>query len=140
MPTFLARNIARIFALSQMENDSLPSTQSNSDYVAEGVNNWNKCMRWLIPFAKASGYHIVIENPKSHEKIMIDKDTTNFPRLSKSWLKRYDKQELDTWIANEDKKEKARKIAEKLGRAKFGKSYKASNKDIQDVLNSKKRP
>ena len=135
MPSFLARNLARIFALSQMENDFQPSMQSNSDYVAEGVNNWNKYMRWLIPFAKASGLRIVIENSKSHEKIVIDKDTTNFPRLSSSWLKRYDKQELDTWITNEDKKERARKIAEKRGRAKFGEGYKASNEDIQDVLN-----
>ena len=84
MPSFLARNLARIFALSQMENDFQPSMQSNSDYVAEGVNNWNKYMRWLIPFAKASGLRIVIENSKSHEKIVIDKDTTNFPRLSSS--------------------------------------------------------
>lgn len=135
MPSFLIRNLARIFALSQMEKSAQISTPSTSNYVSEGVKIWNKTMRWLLPFVQASGYHIVIENRKSHEKIVIDKDTKDFPRLSSSWLKRYDKQELDTWIANEDRKEMARRIAERRGRAKFGDGYKVSDKDIQDVLN-----
>ena len=91
-------------------------------------------MRWLIPFVQASGYRIVIENPKSHEKIVIDKDTKVFPRLSSSWLRRYDKQELETWIAKEKKMEEARHIAEKRGRAKYGDGYKASEQEIQKVL------
>lgn len=134
MPSFYARNLARIFAFSQMERMSRPSPSNTPDYVAEGVNAWNKYMRWLIPFVKASGYHIVIENPKSHEKIVIDKDTKEFPRLSSSWFRRYDGKELETWMTKKQKEKHARQIAEARGRAKFGDGYKASDKDIQEVL------
>lgn len=141
MPSFYARNLARIFAASQMEKESKPSTDSTPspiDDVAGGVKAWNKYMRWLIPFVKASGYSIVIENPKSHEKIVIDKNTTEFPHLSSSWLKRYDKDELASWMKSEKEKDKekkkAKKIAEERGRAKYGDGYKVTDKDIQDVL------
>lgn len=134
MPSFFARNLARYFAASQMEKMSRPSTLQTPDNVAEGVSAWNKNMRWLIPFVQASGYRIVIENPKSHEKIIIDKDTKVFPRLTSSWLRRYDKQNLKTWMAKEKKKEEARRIAEKRGRAKYGDGYKASEQEIQKVL------
>lgn len=139
MPSFLVRNLARYFAASQMERMSRPSTPSTPptpNYVAEGVSAWNKYMRWLIPFVQASGYSIVIENPKSHEKIVIDKDTKEFPQLSASWLKRYDKHELALWKAKDKEKEKeykkAHRIAEERGRAKFGDGYKVTDKDIQD--------
>lgn len=134
MPSFIARNLARYFAASQMEKMSRPSMSQTPDNVAEGVNAWNKNMRWLIPFVQASGYRIVIENPKSHEKIIIDKDTKDFPRLTSSWLRQYDKQDLKTWMAKEKKKEEARRIAEKRGRAKYGDGYKASEQEIQKVL------
>ena len=129
MPSFFTRGLARYFAASQMEKMSKPSTPQTPDEVAEGVSAWNKNMRWLIPFVQASGFRIIIENPKSHEKIVIDKDTKVFPRLSSSWLRRYDKQELETWMAKEKKMEEARRIAEKRGRAKFGDSYKLDDKD-----------
>lgn len=134
MPSFLIRNLARIFALSQMEKTSQPLIPSITDKVAEGVSKWNKEMLWLIPFVRASGYRIVIENPKSHEKIVIDEKTKDFPRLSSSWLKRYDVQEIETWIAREEKKEKARSIAEARGRKKYGESYKASEQEIEEIL------
>ena len=131
MPSFLIRNLARIFALSQMEKTSQPLIPSITDKVAEGVSKWNKEMLWLIPFVRASGYRIVIENPKSHEKIVIDEKTKDFPRLSSSWLKRYDAQELNTWIANEEKREKAQRIKEERDRKKYGDAYKASNKQTK---------
>lgn len=138
MPSFYARNFARIFAASQMAKMSKSSaslTPSNNDYIAKGVSAWNKYMRWLIPFVKASGYSIIIENPKSHEKIVINKDTKVFPCLSSSWLKQYNKQELATWMAENEKIKRARQIAEARGRAKYGDGYKTTDKDIQHVLN-----
>lgn len=134
MPSFFARNLARYFALSQMEKMSRPATPTVPDKVEEGVNAWNQNMLWLIPFVQASGYRIVIENPKSHEKIVIDKDTKVFPYITSSWLRRYDKQELEKWMAKEKKRADARKVAEERGRAKYGDGYKASEKDIQKVL------
>ena len=134
MPSFFIRNLARIFALSQMEKSSRSSTSYTLDEVAEGVSAWNKNMRWLIPFVKAADYRIVIENQKSQEKIVIDKNTMDFPCLSSSWLKRYDVQEIETWIAGEEKKEKARSIAEARGRKKYGESYKASEQEIEEIL------
>ena len=136
MSSFYARNLARYFAASQMEKMSRPSTPPEIDEVAEGVNAWNKNMRWLIPFVQASGYRIVIENPKSHEKIVIDKDTKHFPYLSSSWLRRYDKQDLEAWMAKEKKIEEARRIAEERGRAKYGDGYKASEQEIKEILNN----
>lgn len=133
MPSFFARNLARYFAASQMEKMSRPSAPQIPDNVAEGVNAWNKNMRWLIPFVQASGYRIVIGNPKSHEKIVIDKDTKAFPYLSSSWLRRYNKQDLETWMAKEKKKEEARRIAEARGRTKYGDGYKASEQEIQKI-------
>lgn len=131
MPSFFARGLARYFAASQMEKMSRPSTPQTPDEVAEGVSVWNKNMRWLIPFVQASGYRIVIENPKSHEKIVIDKDTKDFPRLTPSWLRRYDKHNLETWMEKEKEKEKARRKAEEQGRARFGNSYKLDDEDSQ---------
>ena len=135
MSSFYARNLARYFAASQMEKMSRPATPTVPDYVVEGVNAWNQHMLWLIPFVQASGYRIVIENPKSHEKMVIDKNTKAFPYLSSSWLRRYDPHDLEKWMEKERKMEEARRIAEARGRAKFGNGFKASEQDIQDVLN-----
>lgn len=126
MPSFYIRGLARYFAASYMARSSKPSPPPNIDEVAEGVSAWNKNMNWLIPFVQATGYHIVIENPKSHERIVIDKDTKDLPRLSSSWLRRYDKKDLDEWMAQEKEKENARRIAEARGRERFGDSYKIS--------------
>lgn len=139
MPSFYARNLARIFAASYMakkSEHSAPRTPSNNDYIAKGVSAWDKFMRWLLPFVKASGYSIIIENPKSHEKIVINKDTKVFPYLSSSWLKQYNKQELAKWMTRKEKVKEARQIAGARGRAKYGDGYKATSKDIQDVLNN----
>ena len=123
MSSFYTRNLARYVAASQMEKMSRPATPTVPDYVEEGVNAWNQHMLWLIPFVQASGYRIVIENPKSHEKMVIDKNTKAFPYLSSSWLRRYDKQDLETWMAKEKEKEDARRKAEELGRKRFGNSF-----------------
>lgn len=134
MSSFYTRNLARYFAASQMERMSRPSKPQTPDMVAEGVSSWNRNMRWLIPFVQASGYRIVIENPKSHEKIVIDKDTKDFPCLSSSWLRRYDKQDLKTWMKNKKKMEEARRLAEERGRAKYGDGYKPSEQEINEIL------
>lgn len=131
MPSFYIRGIARYFAASYMARSSKPSTPPKIDEVAEGVSAWNKYMRWLIPFVQATGYRIVIENPKSHEKIVVDKDTKVFPRLSSAWLKRYDKNELSEWMAKEKEKENARRIAEAEGRKRFGNSFTIDEQDNQ---------
>lgn len=123
MSSFYARNFARYFAASQMERMSRPATPTVPDYVEEGVNAWNLHMLWLIPFVQASGYRIIIENPKSHEKIVIDKNTKTFPHLSSSWLRRYDKQDLETWMAKEKEKADARRKEEERGRKRFGNSF-----------------
>lgn len=123
MPSFFIRGLARYFAASYMARSSKPSPPPEIDEVAEGVSAWNQNMRWLIPFVQATGYRIVIENPKSHEKIVIDKDTKDFPRLSSAWLKRYDKKEISEWMAKEEKKENARRNAEAKGRKRFGDSF-----------------
>lgn len=130
MPSFLIRGLARYFAASKMASSSNSSTTPIIDEVVEGANAWNEHMLWLIPFVQASGYRIVIENPKSHEKFVIDKDTKVFPYLTSEWFRRYDKQKLAEWEAKEKEKEEARRIAEERGQAKFGKSFKATDQDI----------
>lgn len=135
MPSFLIRGLARYFAVSQMASSSSSSTTPDIDEVAEGVVAWNNNMRWLIPFAQASGYRIEIENPKSHEKIIIDKDTKVFPFLTSSWMRKYDKNDLDKWLTLEKEKENARLVAEARGRAKFGESFTPTEQDIQDAIN-----
>jgi hypothetical protein len=112
-----------------MARSSRPSSPPKIDEVAEGVSAWNKNMRWLIPFVQATGYRIVIENPKSHEKIVIDKDTKVFPRLSSVWLKRYNKKELSEWMEREKEKENARRKAENKGRKRFGNSFTIDEQD-----------
>ena len=131
MSSFYTRNLARYFAASQMEKMSSPSPSTVPDNVEEGVNAWNQHMLWLIPFVQASGYRIVIENSKSHEKIVIDKDTKVFPYLTSSWLKQYDKNDLETWMAKEKEKEDARREAEERGRKRFGNSFTIDEQDNQ---------
>ena len=131
MSSFYTRNLARYFAASQMEKMSRPSPSTVPDNVEEGVNAWNQHMLWLIPFVQASGYRIVIENSKSHEKIVIDKDTKVFPYLTSSWLKQYDKNDLETGMAKEKEKEDARREAEERGRKRFGNSFTIDEQDNQ---------
>lgn len=128
MPSFLARGLARYIAASYMASSSSSSSDSpfSGEGISKGIKIWNKSMRWLIPFVQATGYRIVIENPKSHETIVIDEDTQEFPRLTSEWLKRYNKQEIDEWMAKEKESEKIRRIEEKRGRERFGDSFKVS--------------
>ena len=131
MSYFFIRGLARYCAASYMASSSKPSTPQKIDKLVEGVSEWKKNMRWLIPFVQATGFRIVIENPKSHEEIVIDKDTKDFPRLSFAWLKRYAKDELSEWMASEKEKENARRIAEAEGRKRFGNSYTIDDQDIE---------
>ena len=129
MPSFLIRGLARYFAASQMARNSSPSSTPEPDEVAEGASAWNKHMRWLIPFVQASGYRVEIENPKSHEKLVIDKDTKDLPYLTSRWLRRYDKKRLEEWVAAEKEKEENRRIAEERGRKRFGNSFTIDEQD-----------
>ncbi|MBR3432730.1 MAG: hypothetical protein IKH05_04175 [Bacteroidaceae bacterium] len=129
MPSFLARGLARYIAASYMASSSSSSSDSpfSGEGISKGIKIWNKSMRWLIPFVQATGYRVVIENPKSHETIVIDKDTPEFPRLTSEWLKRYNKQEVIEWMAKEKEREIKRRIEEKSGRERFGDSYTAAD-------------
>ena len=157
MPSFFVRGLARIFAASVMEHRASRSSHSytpiriNINSYGElseaDLRSWSTDMRWLIPFVQATGYRIIIENPKSHEQIVIDQNTKELPELTLEWMQKYDMQELLEWMAQKEerdlhereqkeKREKARNIAETRGRAKFGNSYKPTEEDIQDALNN----
>lgn len=125
MPSFLIRGLARYFAASYMASSSSSSSSStlSEEGISKGVRVWNKSMKWLIPFVQSTGYHIVIENPKSHETIIIDKDTQVFPHLTSEWLNRYNKQEVIEWMTKEKEKADARRVAEARGRKRFGNSF-----------------
>ena len=117
--SFYSRGFARYFAASVMARRERPSSTPKPDEVLQGVCAWNQNMRWLIPFVQASEYRIVIENPKSHQK-----------------LRRYDKHDLETWMAEEKEAEEARRVAEARGRAKFGNGYIPTEQEIQEVKQS----
>lgn len=153
MPSFFIRGLARYFAASAMEHktshnsynyDSTPTT--NHSVLSEAdLCVWKTDMRWLLPFVQATGYHVVIENPKSHEQIEIDQNTKDLPDLSLRWMQNYNEQEVIKWLEQDklreqqeyeqkDKKNQARLIAEERGRAKFGNSYKPTEEDVLEVL------
>lgn len=149
MPSFLIRGLARYMAASAMEhrtnrssyNYTPPTPTNNDNELSEAdLSSWHTDMRWLIPFVQATGYSIVIENPKSHEQIVIDQNSKELPPLTLEWMKKYNEQELLEWIEKEEedkeKKLQARQIAEARGRAKFGNSYTATDQDIQETLNN----
>ncbi len=152
MPSFLIRGLARYTAASIMEHNArntyrntTPSPTEKDKHLSDAnLCAWHTDMRWLIPFVQATGYRIVIENPKSHEQIVIDQNTKELPLLTIEWMQKYNKQELLEWIEKEKARERvakeekqkrlqARRIAEARGRAKFGNSYIATDQDIQEA-------
>ena len=107
-------------------------------------------MRWLIPLVQATGYQIVIDNPKSHEQIIIDQNTKVLPELTLEWMQRYNKQELLEWIAKEKERQQqeeeerrknleARRIEEARGRERFGNSFTLAEQNTQDKKTKVKR-
>lgn len=157
MLSFLIRGLARYTAASIMEHkakSSYNNTLSMPSDVERQLSDaflcaWQTDMLWLIPFVQATGYQIVIENPKSHEQIVIDPNAKELPTLTLEWMQKYNKQELLEWIEKEkerkcqeeeekQKKLQARCIAEARGRAKFGNIFTPSEQDIQDVLRAQK--
>ena len=92
MPSFLIRGLARYFAASAMESRAqrqssyTPSTDSSSDDSKElssgDLLSWQTQMRWLLPFVQATGYRVIISNPKSHDQIVIDQNTKELPELT----------------------------------------------------------
>lgn len=157
MSSFLIRGLARYFAASAMESRarrqstySAPSGSSSTDNkkLSTGdLASWQTQMRWLLPFVKATGNRIIISNPKSHEQIVIDQDSTELPELTLEWMQKYNKEELLGWIAEEEKKRKqeeserqmqleAHRIEEARGRARFGSSFTSEEQIIQKKSNS----
>lgn len=153
MPSFLARGIAHYLAASAMErrerrlSSYTPPSNSSSDeekkLSAADLYSWQSQMRWLIPFVQATGYQIVIENPKSHEQIIIDRNTKELPELTLEWMQKYNKQELLDWMAKEKERQQqeevekqkmleARRIEEVRGRERFGSSFTLDSKYIQE--------
>ena len=135
MPSFLIRGLARYFAASYMASSSSSSSSStfSEEGISKGIGVWNRSMKWLIPFVQTTGYRIVVENPKSHETIVIDKDTRVFPYLTSEWLNRYNKQEVIEWMAREKEKEDARRVEEVRGRKRFGNSFTLDEQDNQKI-------
>lgn len=150
MPSFLIRGLARYFAASAMESRArsqssyTPSSDSSSDDCSKlssgDLASWQTQMRWLLPFVQATGYRVVISNPKSHEQIVINQDTKELPELTLKWMQKYDKQKLLDWMAREKEKQQqkeverqkyleARRIEEARGRARFGNSFTLGDKD-----------
>lgn len=131
MPSFLIRGLARYFAASAMERSSNSSSSSSTggEGISKGISVWNKSMQWLLPFTQSTGYRIVITNPKSHETIVIDKNTNILPRLTSEWLNKYNKQEVIDWMAKEKEREEARCKAEERGRKRYGNSFTIDEQD-----------
>ena len=157
MPSFLIRGLARYFAASTMESRARrqssytpPSESSSEDsqkLTARDITNWQKQMRWLLPFVQATGNRVIISNPKSHEQIAIDKDTKELPELTIKWMQKYNKEELLEWIAKEEKRRKqektekqkiieARRIEEARGRARFGSGFTLGEHNVKKKSDS----
>lgn len=164
MPSFLIRGLARYAAASAMESRARRSTSfstppSSDDSQGDDgelsdfdLNAWDTQMRWIIPFVQATGNSIVIENPKSHEQIIINKDTQKLPQISVAWLRKYDETELLEWIAKEKerklkedeerlKRNEELRLAEANGRERFGSSFVLDKKkiDIADKNSKEKK-
>ena len=150
MPSFLIRGLARYFAASAMESRArhqssfTPTSATSSDdekqISASELAIWQTQMRWLIPFVQATGNQVIIDNPKSHEQIIIDQNTNQLPELTLEWMQ--NTQELLEWIAMErvrhlkEEEERqselqARRIAEIRGRERFGNSFTLKEKNIK---------
>ncbi len=153
MPSFLIRGLARYFAASAMESrarhqssfspSSGTSSDDNKKLSDADLAGWENHMRWLIPLAQATGYQIVIDNPKSHEQIIIDQNTKDFPKLTLEWMRKYNKQELHEWMEKEKERQQqeeeekqknleTRRIEEARGRARFGNSFTLDEQNTQE--------
>lgn len=153
MSLFLIRGLARYFAASAMESRArrqstfTPSSGKLPDddkKISDAdLTGWEIHMRWLVPLAQATGYQIVIDNPKSHEQIIIDQNTKEFPKLTLEWMQKYNKQELLEWMEKENERQQqeeekrqknleVHRIEEARGRARFGNSFTLSERNTQD--------
>ena len=57
-------------------------TDDDKKLTASDLAYWQTQMRWLIPLVQATGYQVVIDNPKSHEQISIDQNMKKLPELT----------------------------------------------------------
>ncbi len=128
--SFLIRGLARYIAASAVAGSSGTTVfggDFDPDYatlaIRNGVRSWRTLMPWLLPFAQATGYRIVIDNPKSHQQIIIDEHTTILPRLTARWLRRYNRQEFREWFNGDSKKRRDNKQELSRGKARFGEGY-----------------
>lgn len=152
MSSYLIRGLAHYCAASVMEsrerrrNSYRPTPQptpKDEDKLTDAdLADWRSHMRWLIPFVQATGSKVIVDNPKSHEQIIIDQNTKELPALTLKWMQEYDKQKLLEWIDVEKKKqqkneeERQRKLqerrrAEACGRERFGSSFVVDDKSNQ---------
>lgn len=152
MSSYLIRGLAHYCAASVMESRERrrysyrPTPQpkpKDEDKLADAdLADWHAQMRWLIPFVQATGSKVIVDNPKSHEQIIIDQNTKELPALTLKWMQEYDKQKLLEWIDVEKNKqqkneeERQRKLqerrrAEACGRERFGSSFVLDDKSNQ---------
>lgn len=121
-------------------------TDDDKKLTAADLAYWQTQMRWLIPLVQATGYQVVIDNPKSHEQIIIDQNMKRLPELTLEWMQKYNKQELAEWISNEEKREQreeierqkrleAHRLEELRGRTRFGNSFTLDDKSPNDRRN-----
>lgn len=148
MSYFLIRGLAQYFAASVMERRErrfsytpqydTQSKENKKPLSSADLSSWQTHMRWLLPFVQATNKKVVINNPKSHEQIVIDKDTRELPALTIKWMQRYNKQEIIDWMAEEEEKRNREKeeeqnalelqrMEEECGRARFGDSFISDN-------------
>lgn len=151
MPSFLIRGLAHIFAASVMERSAsrspyVPPTPATDEKEPPlSTASWQTDMKWLIPFVQATGYSVVITNPKSQERIVIGPDTRELPPLTVGWLRRYDERDFQAklreveYLRRQQHQEDARRAAAKQlacqrGQARFGSNYKPTEADIQEAM------
>lgn len=102
-------------------------------------------MKWLIPFVQATGYSVVITNPKTQEKIVVSPNSRNLPPLTVDWLRRYDERDFQAklreveYLSRLQRQEDARRaaaerLARQRGQARFGSNYKPTEADIQEAM------
>ena len=152
MPSFLIKGIAHYIAASFMESRARRSSYTPASVPAQeekeaplSVASWKTDMKWLIPFVQATGYSVVITNPKSHEQIVIGPHTRDLPSLTVDWLRRYDEKEFQLKLREaehlgrlqqqeEARRAAAERLARQRGQARFGSNYTPTEAEIREAM------
>lgn len=151
MPSFLIRGLAHIFAASVMERSASRSPYVPPTPVPEekepplSVASWKTGMKWLIPFVQATGYSVVITNPKTQEKIVVGPNTRELPPLTVDWLRRYDEKDFQVKLREaeylsrlqqqeDERRAAAKQLARQRVQARFGSNYNPTEDDIKEAM------